>query len=319
MSRPLLILVFLASLCSTVQAQRPQIPQSPRQALTEMFLSGSQSNFLKHLPDATKAALQKNSATAFSGNDFTAGLRAPGKTLQILEAGPILLSSEDQRSGEKFEIVIDRDDLMGDQDEMDLSFHSFKSGQEDSWSALYPKLSLKMALEGTVWKLKEIGLAVRLALDDPQFLKALTESMKQRMTASADATVTNSIYMLILAENRHKMAHPDRGFTCSLTELSNVRLGNTPNSAPIVDVALASGTKDKYKFAISGCGSAPVSSFQITAVPLDAGKNAFCADQSGLIKVSADGQATTCLSSGQPFGSTAHGTSVLVAPPAHER
>ena len=299
-------------------------PTSANSAVAAASTDGNVSQCLtiklsKAFAGCTKAALQKNSATAFTGNDFTAGLRAPGKTLQILEAGPILLSSEDQRSGEKFEIVIDRDDLMGDQDEMDLSFHSSKSGREDSWTALYPKLGLKMALEGTVWKLKEIGLAVRLALDDPQFLKALTESMKQSMTASADATVTSSIYMLILAENRHNMAHPDRGFTCSLTELSNARLGNTPNSAPIIDVALASGTKDKYKFAISGCGSAPVSSFQITAVPLDAGKNAFCADQSGLIKVSADGQATTCLSSGQPFGSAAHGTSVLVAPPAHER
>ncbi len=317
MPRSLLSLLVVAALSGALQAQRPQVPQSPRQALTEMFLSGSQSSFLKHLPDATKVALQKNSATAFASNDFTAGLRAQGKTLQILEAGPILLSSEDQRTGEKFEVNIDRDDLMGDQDEMDLSFHSFKGGREDSWTAIYPKLSLKMALEGAVWKLKEIGLAVRLALDDPQFLKALTESFKAQMKVSEDANVTRSMFMLLFAENRYKIAHPERGFTCSLTELSSVRLGD-PNGAPFIDVALASGTKDSYRFAISGCGSAPVSSFQITAVPLDAGKRAFCADQSGSVKYSADGQATTCLHSGQPFTSGTQSTGVLVAPPAHD-
>jgi hypothetical protein len=104
--------------------------------------------------------------------------------------------------------------------------------------------------------------------------------------------------MLIFAERRYKRMHPERGYTCSLTELSTVKFGN--GGVPMIDWGLASGTKDDYKFVITGCGTAPVSSFQVTAVPLSAGKWSFCADQSGALRYSADGLAETCLASGRP-------------------
>src|SRR6202008_1712928 len=67
-----------------------------------------------------------------------------------------------------------------------------------------------------------------------------------------------------------------------------------PNTAPILDALRAGGRKDNYQFAITGCGSQPVSTFQITASPSEAGKRAFCIDQSGALEYAADGQAATC-------------------------
>ena len=66
-----------------------------------MFFSDSPLNFLKHLPEATKEALQQNGqgfamAPAGLGSD----LKRQGKKFQVLEAGSVLVSSEDPHSGE---------------------------------------------------------------------------------------------------------------------------------------------------------------------------------------------------------------------------
>src|SRR5437588_4638812 len=274
-SRLVLLLVFTSSL----YAQQAKVQQSPRQALIEMFFSRSQSAFEKHLPDATKLALVKSGVPMGFAAPMLGGLglhcnRSVGE-LQVLEAGPILVSSRDPRTGENFQVNIDADDLMGDQAELALSFHSFKGGVEDAITTFYPEINLlKMALQGGIWKLKEIGLGVRLPLDDPEFLKALTQMFQKEESANSGMLAVNNISTLHRAELKYKVLHPDRGFTCSLQDLATVpaRAGNS--GAKMVDPALATGTKDGYKFAISACGSPPVTSFEITAVPLGAGKPA---------------------------------------------
>lgn len=286
-----------------------------------MFFSDSPLNILKHLPEATKTALQNGGpGFAFGPASLGSDLKRQGKNFQVFEAGSMLVSSEDPRTGEKLEVVIDRDDLMGDQDETDLSFHTFKNGQEESLTAFYPRVNLKLGLEGGIWKLREIAFNLRLPLDDPEFLKALKEAFPQH-GGIADQPAISSLTLLNFAESRYKVIHPDRGFTCSMTELATARFGTGPDPT-IIDAALVSGTKDNYKFAITGCGSQPVSTYQITASPLEPGKRAYCSDQSGAIKSSADGQGATCLTSGQPFAAgsqSATGVStVFVAPPAHE-
>jgi TonB family protein len=61
---------------------------------------------------------------------------------------------------------------------------------------------------------------------------------------------------------------------------------------------LAHGKRGGYIFAISGCDG---SSYRVVAEPAapDTGQRAFCSDESGAIRASADGKATTCLSSGE--------------------
>ncbi len=312
-SRLVLLLVFTSSL----YAQQAKIQQSPRQALIEMFFSGGQAAFETHLPDATKLALVKAGAMRFGVPMLgSLGFHGNGQVggLQIVEAGPILAWSRDPRTGEKFQVNIDTDDLMGDQAELALSFHTFKGEVEDAMTTFYPKVNLKMALQGGVWKLKEIGLGLRLPLDDPEFLKALTQTFQKQESATSGMLVANDLGILQNAEVKYRALHPEHGFTCSLQDLAIVRFGHGNSSALVLDRALASGTKDGYKFAIGGCGSPPVTSFEITAVPLQAGKPALCADQSGSVKYSADGQAENCVANGQPwegqratgFGAVAH-------------
>jgi len=302
------VLALVAALGFQAWAQQTQVPQSPRQALIEMLFSRTGAGLEKHLPDATKAALQKGNAP--SGFGFAGpGMFGTSKNMQVFETGPVLMASDEAR-GEKFEIHIERDDLTSDHDEIDLSFHTLKDGVEQGLTSFYPRVSLKMGLEKGVWKLKEVALNLRLPLDDPEFLKGLQEAFKERPGASPDMAAMSSVHMLIFAEKQYKRMHPERGFTCSLTELSSVKFGN--GEVPMIDAGLASGTKGDYKFAVTGCGTAPASSFQVTAVPLSPGKRAFCADQSGELRYSADGLAETCLASGQPVS----GTSFLSAEPS---
>jgi hypothetical protein len=299
-------------------AQTAQVPETPRQALTEMLFSGSPTGFAKHLPNATKAALlDSGSLGMFGSPDFSGALKNPSKNFESFPAGPILISSEDKRTGEKTEINIDRDDLMGDRDEIDLSFHTFKNGQEQSLTPFFPKLTLVMGLEGTVWKLKEVGMNLRIPLDDPQFLKAMKENFAQAASAQADTAPISNLQMLLFAEQRYKNAHPDRGYTCSLSDLAKTHYGSGDESTPLLDAALATGTKDNYTFALSGCGSVPSSTFQITALPAQGGHRAYCVDESRAVTFATDGQAATCLASGtalQP--QTATGAGTIVTSPA---
>src|SRR5581483_7335074 len=144
-SRLVLLLVFTSSL----YAQQAKIQQSPRQALIEMFLSGSQAAFETHLPDATRRALVKSGMPTDFATPMLSGLalqrNGPVGGLQVLEAGPVLAWSRDPRTGEKFQVNIDTDDLMGDQAELALSFHTFKGEVEDAMTTFYPKVNLKMA------------------------------------------------------------------------------------------------------------------------------------------------------------------------------
>src|SRR6185437_9812966 len=63
------------------------------------------------------------------------------------------------------------------------------------------------------------------------------------------------------------------------------------------DPELAKGSKGGYVFAISRCDA---SHYKVVAEPAvaDSGQRAFCSDESGDLRVSSDGKATSCLSSG---------------------
>jgi hypothetical protein len=71
----------------------------------------------------------------------------------------------------------------------------------------------------------------------------------------------------------------------------------------LINSGLASGKRYGFVFALSGCGGSPASAFRLTAVPNanSYGGKAFCADQSGTIRVSEDGNSASCF---------AHGTAV---------
>jgi hypothetical protein len=137
----------LCALCA--QTQPPS--QTARQALLEMFFNKTPGTFEKHLPEATRTALHKADAQAAYSllqgfSTMTAQLNANGAQLQTFEAGPILLIAEDQRNQSKMEIIVERDDLQGDEDEIEVTFHAYRSGQEQN-SFLMPRLTFVMNQE----------------------------------------------------------------------------------------------------------------------------------------------------------------------------
>jgi len=66
----------------------------------------------------------------------------------------------------------------------------------------------------------------------------------------------------------------------------------------LYDSELADGKKNGYIFAISACDASHYKIVAEPAVP-DSGQRAFCSDEGGAVRASADGKAMTCLSSGE--------------------
>jgi len=128
-------------------APAPPPPQSARQALLEMFLGQGPDHLKKHLPEITKKAFGKIDSGATPGfltqieavKEATAG----GGTLQTIETGPVLLVSEQPQSREKFEVTVERDDLVGDEDQIDLSFQMSRNGKPVAMRFL-PRLTFMM-------------------------------------------------------------------------------------------------------------------------------------------------------------------------------
>jgi len=125
---------------------------------------------------------------------------------------------------------------------------------------------------------------------------AIPNLLRARMAANESSTVA-SIRILATAEITYATAHPDAGFTCSLSDLSTDKL---------ISSQLASGQRTGYVFELRNCSSetagGPNTKFQIVAHPLTTnttGIRAFCTDESNVIKVDPSGSASRCVESGE--------------------
>ena len=306
----------VSSLC----AQQPAAPpQTARQALLEMFFSKTPGTLLKHLPAATRTALDKAGAltTLQTYSLMASQLQAQGQNVQTFETGSILLAADDPKTGQKTELTVENDALRGDQDDIDLTFHVFKNGQEER-TPFMPQITFSMKQEAQVWTLNEISVTIHLPLADPDLLKAITEKLKPQpattttlvahtvpmeQAANTDAQVVGAMRTILTAEVTYATTYPTAGFTCSLSSLDGFG-GGEPNEhqAMLINSGLASGKKYGYVFTLSECGVAPATGFHLTAVPngVGYGRKAFCADQSGVIRSSNDGSPATCMASGSP-------------------
>jgi hypothetical protein len=119
--------------------------------------------------------------------------------------------------------------------------------------------------------------------------------LRARMAANEAAAVAG-VRTLIVAETSYASAHPDTGYTCSLSDLAGDHLINRE---------LARGRKTGYDFELSGCSAAAaggtVTKYQIVAYPVvrnQTGVRAFCSDESGVVKVDASGSAQDCVANG---------------------
>jgi len=108
---------------------------------------------------------------------------------------------------------------------------------------------------------------------------------------------------ILTAEVTYFSSYPQVGFSCTLSDLDGFGAGQ-PNEhqAMLINSGLASGKRFGYVFTLAGCGRTPAARFHLTAAPNgnSFGRKAFCADESGVIRSSADGNPATCVASGVP-------------------
>jgi type IV pilus assembly protein PilA len=300
----------------------PQVvPQTARQALLEMFFGKTPGMFAKHLPTATRAALEKSGGLA-SLQQFSLmanQLQTQGQKVQTFETGSLLLSGEDPKTGQKVEVTVENDALRGDQDDIELTFQVYKNGQLQK-GPFMPQVTFSMKQEAQAWTLNEVSVTIHLPLADPDFLKLITEKMGPQAGLSgsgamaphseisvqaggSDTMVLAAMRTILTAEITYASSYPTVGFACTLSSLDGFG-GGEPNEhqAMLINSGLASGKRYGFVFTLSGCGGTPASRFQLTAAPNGEsyGRKALCADQSGVIRSSSDGNPATCLASGTP-------------------
>jgi hypothetical protein len=320
MRRVVLSLAVAIWCAATLPAQQTGAPQTARQALMEMFFSKTPGTFAKHLPLATRTALEKSGALANlqQYSLLISQLQSQGQTLQTFETGSTLLVAEDAKTGQKADITVENDALRGDQDDIELTFQVYKNGQEQR-TPFMPQMTFSMKQEAQVWKLNEISVTLHVSLADPDFLKAVTEKMTptpqsangsgtltprpevSARPAGSDAMVVAAMRTIVTAEMTYASTYPTVGYTCSLSSLDGFG-GGEPNErqAMLINSGLASGKKYGFVFTLSECAGTPATGFRLAAAPNGTtfGRKAFCADQSGVIRSADDSSAATCMASG---------------------
>lgn len=124
---------------------------------------------------------------------------------------------------------------------------------------------------------------------------AIPNLLRARIAAN-EASAVAAVRTLNVAETAYSQAHPNAGFTCSLSDLSGDRL---------IEATLASGRKYGYAFELKDCAAgaegATNAKYWVVAYPAtvnQTGMRAFCSDESQVIKVDSSGSAPGCMENG---------------------
>jgi hypothetical protein len=103
---------------------------------------------------------------------------------------------------------------------------------------------------------------------------------------------------VVAAEADFAKAHPEVGYTCTISQL--------PQNELVARLATG-GIDNGYKFGIIGCQASdlqkPNSMYHLTARSLHSGLLAFCSDPSGVLRFDDTGSVEKCLATGVPVGS----------------
>jgi TonB family protein len=282
---PLPFLLFFSLFAQTQQA-----PQTARQALIEMFFGTAPNHLEKHLSDSTRNTFKRMSGEGGMSmlDEFSAFAnmtKAGGMKFETFDSGPTLLQAEEVEQNEKTEITVEVDNLSGDEDEIELTLHITKEGNEQPLPFI-PHFTFIMKTEADVWRLNEIRAEVRVPLADPDFLKNIERQNGKQNEQGAQL----GMRMIIGAQNSYHQTHGT--YACNLAGL----MGKGQNKGPFAD--LSTGKHGGYVYVISGCDS---NQYKVVAEPAinDSGQRAFCSDESGAMRAASDGKAMTCLSSGE--------------------
>jgi hypothetical protein len=311
----LLLTLSLTTLLSA-QTQAPALPQTAREALGEM-LTGGDKGLMKHLTIEVQDLLNKpENRSANTLAMFNAMQQQAGSGMQIFPTGSTLLLINEPAQHKKYEVHVDNDDLSGDEDTLQLSIHSFEDGQEkpDELGYMSSRITLTMKKQQNIWRLSNLGLGMEFPVGDPEFLRKMffsghdgkgAHSTLSSPTAQTDLVIKSDkpmafdpvgmVTFLEFVERSYATQHPDIGFTCSLSDLTE------SGKAEGLDQHLASGTYMGYKWSVTGCEGKPAGSFQIIAEPISQGRGAkaACVDATGNLRIMDDGRGSACFALGK--------------------
>jgi hypothetical protein len=301
----IVLFIFTASIPLAAQAPAqtpaPPSPQTARQALIEMFFGKGENDFTKHLPDEARQTLIRKGETERTSvvlRISTIGRQLAaegGGHIETFDEGATLLVTEPTPGHEKIEAVVEHDNLLGEEDEIELSFHYYKEGQLQSLPVV-PRLTFTLKQEKEIWRLTEVTAAAHIPLTDPDYLQELRREQNEANEGAAQ----NRVNAIAASETGYAAQHPDLGYTCTLANLFPQVPATENEPSPYAEDA--SEESNGYRFAITGCVGTPASKFRVSAVPsdADAGQKTFCSDASGTLKFTTDGKSSTCFSEGQP-------------------
>lgn len=285
---------------------QPSAPQSARQALIEMFTGKGANDFARHLPERARQELIRQSETpdtsvilriSMIGRQIT----AQGDQVQIFDSGPTLLLSEQKASNERFEVNVEHDSLLGEDDEIELSFAYYKNGQPQSLPVI-PRLTFTLRQENDVWRLVEVLAAADVPLTDPDYLNGL----RKQQDEANEQQVQTRMNTIARAEMSYMSRHPDLGYSCSLQNLFAPGQAADGDSAALFDPGQGASDWSDYHFSLNGCEGTPSLKFRITAEPADPdpGLKTFCSDESGQLKFVEGEKSSTCFGQGRLAGGT---------------
>src|SRR5579864_163975 len=187
--RRIVLLAAIIGLSGTVSLSFAQQagPQTGRQALMEMFFSKTPGTFVKHLPVATRTALEKSGAMdgLQQYSMMAAQMPTDGKNLETFDTGSVMLVAKNPQTGDRVEVTVESDRMRGEQADIAVAFRIYEKGKEKA-TPFMPQMTFSMKQEAQVWKLNEVSVTIHLPLADPDLLKAIQE----KMTPQAGAHVT---------------------------------------------------------------------------------------------------------------------------------
>lgn len=291
--------------------------QSPRQALIEMF-SGNAEKFSQHL---TTEVQEKNALPGSNALEALVSAMSGGQKLESFDSGPILFSFNDAQQNQRREIHLDADDLRGDEDRMELSVHSFRSGLEEE-TPVHVRLHVDLILQESVWRLNTVTMTIEVPVGDPRTFgtswwwmpqiftgsTAPSHAMaaqagavgQERSTEQPRISPLRAVRLLTLAENLYAQRHPEIGYTCAIANLVKVGKGlDETGPYEFMDPDFAGGVYNGYSFALKGCEGTPAKSFQVFAEPVSGKGKAYCSDDRHNLRSSDDGRGLTCLAVGK--------------------
>ncbi len=294
------LLILLGDKCLVAQDATPPPPQSARQALIEMFMGKGADDFTRHLPDDARRALihkgdTPETSVALRIASIGREMSSESARMETFDTGGNILVSEQRDGHEKIEVGVERDTLVNDADEIELSVHIYKDGELQDLPVI-PRLIFTLKQEQDIWRLTEVTVSAHVPLTDPDYLKGL----RKQQDESNEKAVQSRLFIMAQAENNYAANHKDIGYACSLAQLFPPPEPGSEAVAYYVP-GYANEESGGYRFTLTGCDGKPASKYGLMAVPVDPDSEmrAFCVDESGTIKFVPARKKSNCFSQGK--------------------